>query len=156
MNVQQLVLPLQKIRTAIRQLSEHGYPRIEQVAKKVGIKQRTLQRRLLAAGTSFRQLVHERRFRLATKLLEDPNVPIASMASKLGFAGHPSFCRAVNEEWVEDQEQPIDGDMMGTGPYELEEYEPDFEAVFTRASDGHTVTNDPAAPKPSSVIVTTM
>ncbi|SEH14752.1 peptide/nickel transport system substrate-binding protein [Natronorubrum sediminis] len=46
-----------------------------------------------------------------------------------------SFCRAVNEEWVEDQEQPIDGDMMGTGPYELEEYEPDVQAVFTRFDD---------------------
>jgi len=64
------------------------------VAKKVGIQQRTLQRRLSAAGTSYTQLVNEVRFDLVTKLLEDPHVPIASIASKAGFALHSGFSRA--------------------------------------------------------------
>ncbi len=92
--MQHSVLPLRKIRATIRQFPEHDYLRIEQVAKKVGITHRTLQRRLLAAGTSYTQLVHEVRCGLATKLLENPHVPIASIASKAGFARHTSFCRA--------------------------------------------------------------
>jgi AraC-like DNA-binding protein len=92
-------LPLRKIRATIRQLSEYGRPRIEQVAKKVNITQRTLQRRLSAAGTSFTQLVQEQRLDLATKLLENPHMPIASVASKAGFARPSGLSRAVNG-WV--------------------------------------------------------
>ncbi len=93
--MQHSVLPLRKLRATIRQFPGHGYLRIEQVAKKVGITQRTLQRRLSASGTSYTQLVHELRFGLATKLLENPHVPIASIASKAGFARYTGFCRAV-------------------------------------------------------------
>ena len=63
------------------------------------IKQRTLQRRLLAAGTSYSHLAKELRLDLVTKLLKNPHMPIASVASKAGFALHSGFCRAVNA-WV--------------------------------------------------------
>ena len=88
--------PLRKIRATIRHFLKHGHPYLGQVAKKVGIPQRTLERHLSAAGTSYRQLVNEVRFDLVTKLLEDPEVPIASIAPKAGFAGHSSFSRAFN------------------------------------------------------------
>ncbi len=90
-------LPLRKIRATIRHFLRHGHPHLDQVAKKVGIPQRTLERRLSAAGTSYRQLVNEVRFDLVTKLLEDPDVPIASIASKAGFASHASLSRAFND-----------------------------------------------------------
>ncbi len=89
-------LPLRKIRATIRYFPGHGYPRLEEVAKKVGIQQRTLQRRLSAAGTSYTQLINEVRFGLVTKLLEDPHVPIASIASKAGFALPSGLSRAFN------------------------------------------------------------
>ncbi len=92
--MQHSVVPLRKIRAAIRYFLKHGYPYLGQVAEKVGIPQRTLERRLSAAGTSYTQLVHELRFGLATKLLENPHVPLASIASKVGFARHTGFCRA--------------------------------------------------------------
>ncbi len=94
--MQHSVLPLRKIRATIRHFPGHGYPHLEQVAKKVGIPQRTLQRRLSASGTSYTQLVHELRFGLATKLLENPHVPIASIASKAGFAGPTGLSRAFS------------------------------------------------------------
>jgi len=93
--VQHSVLPLRKLRATILHFPGHGYPHLEQVAKKIGIPQRTLQRRLSASGTSYTQLVHDLRFGLATKLLENPRVPIASIASKAGFARYTGFCRAV-------------------------------------------------------------
>jgi AraC-like DNA-binding protein len=98
-NVQHSVVPLRKIRATIRQLSEHGRPHIEQVAKKIDITQRTLQRRLSAAGTSFTQLVQEQRLGVATKLLENPHMPIVSIASKAGFARLTGFSRAV-KNWT--------------------------------------------------------
>jgi len=90
-------LPLRKIRAAIRYFLKHGHPYLGQVAKKVGIPQRTLERHLSAAGTSYAQLVYELRFGLVTKLLEDPNVPIASIASKAGFALPSGLSRAFND-----------------------------------------------------------
>ncbi len=90
-------VPLREIRATIRYFPGHGYPRLEQVAEKLGIPQRTLQRHLSAAGTSYRQLVNEVRFDLVTKLLEDPHVPIASIAPKAGFAKHSSLGRAFND-----------------------------------------------------------
>ena len=89
-------LPLREIRATVLQFPGHGNPRIEQVAKKVGTTQRTLQRRLAAAGTSYSQLVGERRLDLITKLLKNPRVPIASVAAKAGFATPSGLCRAVS------------------------------------------------------------
>jgi len=90
-------LPLRKIRATIRHSLRHGHPRLDQVAEKLGIPRRTLQRRLSVAGTSYKQLVYELRFDLVTKLLEDPAVPIGSIASKAGFAKHSGFSRAFND-----------------------------------------------------------
>ena len=90
-------LPLRKIRATILHLLGHGYPHLEQLAEKVGITRRTLQRRLSAAGTSYAQLVYEVRFDLVTELLEDPEVPIASIALKAGFAGPTGLSRAFSD-----------------------------------------------------------
>ena len=89
-------LPLREIRVAILHFLGHGYPRLEQVAQNVGITQRTLQRRLSAAGTSYTQLVSELRFGLAAKGLKDPNMPIAAIAKQAGFANHSGFSRAFH------------------------------------------------------------
>ncbi len=90
------VLPLREMRAAILHFLGRGYPQLGHVAERVGITQRTLQRRLAAAGTSYTQLVNELRFGLAAKLLEDPAVPIASIASEAGFANHSGFSRAFH------------------------------------------------------------
>ena len=94
LSVQPPALLLEEISATILDSLGHGYPHLYQVAKKVGIKQRTLQRRLAAAGTSYTQLVSELRFELAAKLLEDPAVPIASVAKQAGFGNHSGFTRA--------------------------------------------------------------
>ncbi len=89
-------LPLRKIRATILHVLGHGHPYLDEVAEKVGISGRTLKRRLSAAGTSYTQLVKELRLGLVTKLLEDPHVPIASIASKAGFAGPTGLSRAFS------------------------------------------------------------
>lgn len=96
MNAQHPELPLREIKAAILYFLGRGYPRLEQVADNVGITQRTLQRRLSAAGTSYTQLVNELRFGLAATLLDDSTVPIASVAKQSGFANHSGFSRAFH------------------------------------------------------------
>ena len=96
MNAQPPALPLREVRAAILHFLGQGYPRLEQVADNVGITQRTLQRRLSAAGTSYTQLVNELRFGLAAKLLQDSMVPIATVAKRAGFANHSGFSRAFH------------------------------------------------------------
>ncbi len=70
-------LPLRKIRATILHLLGHGHPYLDEVAEKVGISGRTLERRLSAARTSYTQLVNEVRFSPVIKLLEKPHVPTA-------------------------------------------------------------------------------
>lgn len=94
MNAQSSALPLEMVSATILDSLGHGYPRLDQVAEKVSIKPRTLQRRLAAAGTSYTQLVNELRFEFAAKLLENPVVPIASVAKQAGFGNHSGFSRA--------------------------------------------------------------
>ena len=114
------VLPLREIRAAILHFLGKGYPRLGQVAERVGITQRTLQRRLSSAGTSYTQLVNELRFGLAAKLLEDPTVPIASIASEAGFANHSGFSRAFHS-WTgmtprQYRSQLLTRSIQRTGP----------------------------------------
>ncbi|MFP8952245.1 ABC transporter substrate-binding protein [Natrialbaceae archaeon A-arb3/5] len=46
------------------------------------------------------------------------------------------FGRVVSEEWVEEREQPITDEMNGTGPYQVEEFDPgDEQAVYTVFED---------------------
>lgn len=88
--------PIREIRVAILQLLANGYPKLSIVADQIGIKQRTLQRRLTAAGTSYTELVNELRFELAKKLLQDNDTRISTIASELGFGNHSGFCRAFH------------------------------------------------------------
>ena len=45
------------------------------------------------------------------------------------------FGRVVNEDWIEDRDQPISDEMNGTGPYELESFDAQNEAVYTAFDD---------------------
>ena len=83
-----------QLRGVVRALLRSGYPKLEQIAEEVGLTQRTLQRRLATAGTSYSELVSEVRCELAEELLRDRGVPIASIAKDVGFANHSGFSRA--------------------------------------------------------------
>ena len=55
---------------------------------------RTLQRKLVAAGTTFKEVSEAVRSRLAEEYLTDPKVSIAEVAFLLGFSDQSSFNRA--------------------------------------------------------------
>lgn len=65
-----------------------------QVARALHVSVRTLQRRLVATGTTFREVSDTVRGELAQGYLADPHVSIAEVAFLLGFSEQSSFNRA--------------------------------------------------------------
>ncbi|WP_169796730.1 helix-turn-helix domain-containing protein [Chondromyces crocatus] len=71
-----------------------GAPKVSLLARALGVSTRTLQRRLSERGTHLQALLDEVRRERAVALLEDPKVPIATLAERLGFAESAPFFRA--------------------------------------------------------------
>lgn len=82
------------IRDAIMKRIAQGPPHIEEIAASCPLKTRTLQRRLAEAGTTYRLIVDEVRFEAACRLLEDPGLNLAKVASALGYSDPANFTRA--------------------------------------------------------------
>ena len=68
-----------------------------EVAKDLGMSNRTLQRRITSEGTSFRWLVRDARYELAKHYLLDPSLDLAETAYLLGYEDPNSFFRAFRE-----------------------------------------------------------
>jgi len=66
----------------------------EEVARALHVSVRTLQRKLVATGTTFREVSDTVRGQLAEGYLADPTVSIAEVAFMLGFSDQSSFNRA--------------------------------------------------------------
>jgi AraC-like DNA-binding protein len=79
---------------AIRDLQQDGDCSRAAVAGRLGLHERTLGRRLQAAGTTFRQLLDDTRADVAKQLLHDTRSPIARIAESLGYTDATAFTRA--------------------------------------------------------------
>lgn len=66
----------------------------DQVARLLLMHHRTLNRRLKAEGTTFRELLDEVRFEAACQLLDTASIPITQIAASLGYAETSAFSRA--------------------------------------------------------------
>ena len=66
---------------------------VEEVARKLHVSVRTLQRKLVEAGTTFREVSDTVRGQLAEEYLTDPKASIAEVAFLLGFSDQSSFNR---------------------------------------------------------------
>ncbi|MGF9567845.1 helix-turn-helix transcriptional regulator [Neorhizobium sp. JUb45] len=76
-----------------RRLSS-GCPDIADVAKELGLSERTLQRRISDEGTTFRALLDEARKELGRTLLLDVSISVEEVAFMLGFDDASSFYRS--------------------------------------------------------------
>jgi len=81
-------------RLHIEQALAHGEPAIGDVAKRMGIAERTLQRRLGEEGRSFSALLDEIRRERAELLLRDPRLGTGEIAFLLGYSEPAAFFRA--------------------------------------------------------------
>lgn len=85
-----------------RDLTEHLHEaalNVAQTAKRLGMSQRTLQRRLQDAGRSFQDLFDDVRRELALRHLAAGNLTICEVASRVGFTDLRAFYRAF-KRWT--------------------------------------------------------
>ncbi len=78
----------------VDRLLPDGEPGLECVAHALALSPRTLGRRLGDHGTSYRARIDEVRRHLATVLLQDATLPMATVAERLGFSETSAFSRA--------------------------------------------------------------
>ncbi|MES1206737.1 MAG: AraC family transcriptional regulator [Pseudomonadota bacterium] len=83
-----------QVRGAIDACATLGDGTVAPVARALGLQPRTLQRRLRAVQTSFRDLHEEVRQTQAARLLERSDLPPKEIAFRLGYANTSSFIRA--------------------------------------------------------------
>ncbi|GGZ29072.1 AraC family transcriptional regulator [Asticcacaulis endophyticus] len=74
-----------------------GRPELAEVARDLGLSERTLQRRITEAETSFRSLLNDARREWGCQLLRDGTSGIDEIAYLLGYQDTRSFCRAFRE-----------------------------------------------------------
>ncbi|MGV3464205.1 MAG: helix-turn-helix domain-containing protein, partial [Heyndrickxia sp.] len=67
---------------------------IQNVARELGMSERTLQRRLTDEQASFKQLLNEARHELAREYLANPSLDIKEVAFLVGYQDQSSFYRA--------------------------------------------------------------
>ena len=84
---------LSEARESIRESLAGGYPVIGQTAQGLGLSTRTLQRRLHEAGVSYGKLVEKVRLDEARNLLQNNDLKVAAIASRLGYTDPSSFTR---------------------------------------------------------------
>lgn len=73
---------------------EQGRITLQQTAESVNLAPRTLQARLEAQGSSFREVLDRVRHRLAEHHLGNPGLPLSTVAARLGFADQSAFQHA--------------------------------------------------------------
>lgn len=70
------------------------FPTIGHVAGQLNMSERSLRRRLSMEGTSFSKVLEELRLRIATRYLQDTQIPSQSIAALLGYSAPANFHRA--------------------------------------------------------------
>ncbi|MBT4521839.1 MAG: helix-turn-helix domain-containing protein [Halieaceae bacterium] len=85
---------LRDIRTAMRRVLPSGGLTIDSLSRDMNISRRTLQRRLTAHDSSFKQLLQELRMELADRYLADSRLGITEIAFLLGYSDQASFSNA--------------------------------------------------------------
>lgn len=90
---------LASARRHLRELLYESYPRRQQVADRLGVSERTLDRRLADAGVSWQVLLDSTRQQLAREYLADRSLRIAEISRRLGFSDTRSFQRRF-KKWT--------------------------------------------------------
>jgi AraC-like DNA-binding protein len=84
------------VENAIAELLPHGQAAQAEIAKHIGMSQRTLARRLAEEGSSFSELLSTVRRALANRYLMNPSLSISEIAWLLGYSEVSTFTRAFH------------------------------------------------------------
>jgi AraC-like DNA-binding protein len=80
-------------------LYKGDHPDVEQVARALGLSERSLRRALADEGRNFRDLLAEARYARARQLLRQTQLPIEEVARQLGYAEAAAFIHAF-QRWA--------------------------------------------------------
>jgi AraC-like DNA-binding protein len=87
----------EQVKVVLKRSLASGRPELSDVARDLGMSERTLQRRITEEGKSFRELLVDARKELGRRLLSDPSADINEVACLLGYQDASSFYRAFRE-----------------------------------------------------------
>lgn len=87
----------EQVKIVLKRRLPSGKPELPDVADALGLSQRTLQRRIAEAGTSFRQLLESSRRELGRDMLTNGVSAADEIAYLLGYQDTSSFYRAFHE-----------------------------------------------------------
>ncbi|MCK4130369.1 AraC family transcriptional regulator [Ralstonia pseudosolanacearum] len=87
----------EQVKIVLKRSLASGRPELLDVARELGMSERTLQRRITDEGGSFREILIEARQELGRQLLADPSADIDEVACLLGYQDTSSFYRAFRE-----------------------------------------------------------
>jgi AraC-like DNA-binding protein len=82
------------VENAIVPLLPHGKARVEEIARRIGMSQRTIARRLSGEGVTFSRVLERLRFDLAKRYLTEGALPISELAWLLGYQDAGAFSHA--------------------------------------------------------------
>ncbi|SFM64550.1 AraC family transcriptional regulator [Variovorax sp. OV329] len=82
------------VRMRLRGALAQGQADVDQMARLLGVSERTLQRRLSEIDRSYTQIVEDYRREESARLLSDRSLHLTEVASRLGYAEQTSFTRA--------------------------------------------------------------
>jgi len=87
------------VENTISHLLPHGKAQVGEIARRLGMSQRTLARRLSSEGLTFRGILDELKVDLARGHLKDGNLPISQIAWLLGYREVSAFTNAF-KHWT--------------------------------------------------------
>lgn len=79
------------VENTLAPLLPHGQGRLSEVAARLGVSVRTLERRLAEESVSFADVLDDLRRELAARYLQEPGLPISKIAWLLGYADPSAF-----------------------------------------------------------------
>lgn len=88
-----------RVENAIAPLLPHGKAQAGEIARQLGVSQRTLARRLADEGLSFSELLENLRAGLANRYLSEPELAISKIAWLLGYRDVAAFSHAF-KRWT--------------------------------------------------------
>jgi AraC-like DNA-binding protein len=103
----------ERVRDLLKYGAEVGGADVDEVARRLGLSARSLQRRLRARGVSLSALIDDARKEIACSALARPEAPIKDVAARLGFSEPSAFHRAF-KRWM--GETPAEFRRRALGP----------------------------------------
>lgn len=86
--------PIGQLEQVVETTISHPCQGLPMMASILGMASRTFQRRLTECGVSYSRIIRTVRFKMAQRLLRDPQLPVSEVARRLGYANLANFIRA--------------------------------------------------------------